>query len=301
MRHTVKVIGSVIVAVAVAGAAVAVSGLVLAKRKLNRVVKLDVAAVTYAEGDAAIRRGQYLFESRGCAECHGADARGKLLINDSHGMFVKTPNLTRGPGGVAARYRAVDWVRTLRHGVKPDGHPLRFMPAEIFNRLTDDDLAAIVAYVRSLPPRNGSGAEIRFPVMYKILYGLGVIEDAAQRIDHNLPPSLPVPVGPTAAYGAYVSNMCVGCHGAHFSGGRIVGGSPDWPPAANLTPGEGSVMPRYASLDLFKAMFRSGRRPDGSPINPAMPFESLAMFSDTDIAAVYTFLKTLPPLPAGSH
>ena len=301
MKRGVKSIAKAVVAAALIGAVVVATALILATHKFHRVIHLDVAAVPYAGGDEVIRRGQYLFQSRGCAECHGADGNGRLLADGRHGMYIKTPNLTRGAGGVASRYREVDWVRTIRHGVKPDGHPLRVMPAETFNRLTDADLAAIVAYVRSLPPGDGSGAEIHFPLMYRVLYGLGVIKDAAQRIDHSLPPSTPVPIGPTAAYGKYVANMCIGCHGPGLSGGRVPDGPPDWPPAANLTPGAGSVLPRYSSLAKFKAMLRTGRRPDGSKVSKVMPFDSLAALSDNDIEALYRFLKALPPRAAGRH
>jgi len=301
MKRGIKWIGGSIFALLLVGAAIVTVSLFMAERKLHREVHLDVRTVPYASGDEVIQRGQYLFETRGCAECHGANAAGRLLADGRNGMFIKTPNLTRAPGGVASRYREVDWVRTIRHGVKPDGHPLRVMPAETFNRLTDADLAAIVAYVRALPPADGTGAEIHFPVMFKVLYGLGVIKDAAQIIDHSLPPSKPIPIGPTAEYGGYVANMCIGCHGSTFSGGKIPGGPPDWPPAANLTPGTGSVMPRYSNLDQFRAMLRSGMRPDGSVISKVMPFASLAALSDNDIEALYVFLKSLPPRAVGQH
>jgi cytochrome c553 len=94
--------------------------------------------------------------------------------------------------------------------------------------------------------------------------------------------------------------MCIGCHGEHFSGGRVPGGPPDWPPAANLTPGEGSVMGRYPGVTQFAAMLRTGKRPDGSGV-AVMPFESLSKLTDEDVQAVYEFLKTLPARPAGGR
>ncbi len=63
----------------------------------------------------------------------------------------------------------------------------------------------------------------------------------------------------TIDHGAYVANMCLGCHGAKLNGGKIPGGPPDWPPAANLTPGEGSVMTRYADADTFARLFQVGQ------------------------------------------
>ena len=301
MGRAVKVLGGVMLTAVVIGVVAVAIALFVAERKLDRVIHLDVQAVPYAGGEAVMLRGQYLFDSRGCAHCHGADGNGKVMADGHGGMYIKTPNLTMGADGAASRYREVDWVRTIRQGVKPDGHPLRIMPAETFNRLTDADLAAIVAYVRSLPPGDGGGAEIRLPLIFKVLYGLGIIKDAAQRIDHGLPPSVLVPMAPTVEYGRYVANMCMGCHGPALSGGKIPDGPPDWPAAANLTPGAGSVMPRYASLALFKAMLRSGRRPDGSKLSEVMPFDSLAVLSDNDVEAVFAFLKALPPRAAGQR
>ena len=77
-------------------------------------------------------------------------------------------------------------------------------------------------------------------------------------------------------------------------------GPPDWPPTSNLTPGEGSVMPRYPDARAFAAMMRGGRRPDGSAIR-VMPFEALAKMDDTEIAALYAYLGTLAPRAAGGR
>jgi mono/diheme cytochrome c family protein len=102
-------------------------------------------------------------------------------------------------------------------------------------------------------------------------------------------------------HGAYVVNSCIGCHGAHLSGGKIPGTPPDWPAAANLTPGEGSVMTRYATPESFAAMFKTGKRPDGTEVSKVMPFLSLKEMNDTDVQAVYLHLKSLPAVAAGNR
>jgi mono/diheme cytochrome c family protein len=95
-----------------------------------------------------------------------------------------------------------------------------------------------------------------------------------------------------------VANLCLGCHGPGLAGGKIPGGPPDWPAASNLTPGPGTVMTAYDTADKLKAMFRSGKRANGTPI-AVMPFDTLRELNDIDVAAVLAYLKTLPPLPAG--
>ena len=88
------------------------------------------------------------------------------------------------------------------------------------------------------------------------------------------------------------TSMCIGCHGAGLSGGKIPGGPPDWPAAARLAPGEGSAMPAYKDADAFVAMMRSGKRPNGSDI-AVMPFGSLKTMNETDLRALYLYLKQM--------
>ena len=299
MKRWIKWTSGTVVVLALAGVGAAVVGQQLAERKRQRVISVPVAAVPYADGAQALARGKYLYESRGCVDCHGLDGAGRTFLNDGKGTHIAGPNIT--PAGVVAKYQPVDWVRAIRHGVKPDGRPAMVMPSEDYNRFTDTDLAALVAHVRGLAPvKGGVKAVVELPLPAWVLYGFDVIPDAAQRINHTLAPAQPVPAGVTVAHGAYVANMCIGFHGAGLSGGKIPGGPPDWPAAANLTPGEGSAMVRYKDEAQFVAMMRSGKRPDGTAIQ-VMPFESLSKMDDVDLPALYAFLKTLPPRAAGGH
>lgn len=294
IKWTAAGLGVVVLLVAVT----VVLGTQLGERKRMRHVDVAVQAVAVPTDAGSLQQGRYLFMSRGCTECHGANGGGREFINDPNGMRIAGPNIT--PAGVVASYRSEDWVRTIRHGVKPDGRPIFIMPSEEYNRFTDDDLGALIAYLKSLPPLSGGAAVMDIPVPVKALYGFGVIPDAAGTIDHSLPPAQPVPTGVTVAHGAYVAKMCIGCHGAGLSGGKIPGAPPDWPAAANLTPGDGSVLSRYPDAAHFITMLRSGKRPDGTAI-AVMPFKSLGQLSDTDAQAVYAYLQTVPAKPRGQR
>jgi mono/diheme cytochrome c family protein len=282
----------------VLAAAAVAFGSMQGERKRQRQVSVTVQPVAWATDAEGLARGNYLYRSRGCTDCHGVDGGGREFVNDGKGMRVSGPNITSG--GPVAQYTAQDWVRVLRHGVKPNGQPAFIMPSEDYNRFTDADVAALVGYVRTLAPRPGGAAVVELPVLVKALYGLGAIQDAAEKIDHSLPPAQPVAAAVNAQHGAYVGNMCIGCHGPGLSGGAIPGGPPDWPAAANLTPGKGSAMPLYPDANAFVAMLRSGKRPDGSTIK-VMPFESLRELNDTDAQALYAYLKTLPAREAGQR
>ena len=286
--------GVVALTVAVSGAGAAFMVLAeMGERKLAR--RVDVAALPVAlRSDAAsIERGAYLFRSRGCGDCHGMDGAGAVVV-DAGAMHVRSPDITPAPTGVVAGYSPVDWVRTIRHGVKPDGRPVMIMPSEEYNRLVDADLAAIVAYVRQLAPAAGAKAEVRLPMPVKALYAVGVVRDASEKIDHSLAPAQPVPEGINAAHGAYVANGCIGCHGARLTGGKIAGAPPDWPAAARLAPGPGSALDRYPSAEPFMAMLKTGKRPDGSSVSKVMPFVSLKELNEVDVRALYLHLRSLP-------
>jgi mono/diheme cytochrome c family protein len=166
------------------------------------------------------------------------------------------------------------------------------MPSEDYNRWSDDDLGALVAYLKQMAPAAGTGAVVELPLPVRALYGLGFIQDAAAKIDHSLPPPAPVPEAVSLEHGKYVANMCLGCHGPQLAGGRIPGAPPDWPAAPALRAGERSALPSYPTAESMQAMFRTGKRADGSAIR-VMPFESLGAISDTDVKALHLYLKSL--------
>lgn len=288
-------------ALAVLAVAAAFVGKLMGERKMDRMIAITFPALDASAVErASIERGQYLFASRGCTDCHGANGAGKTVINDG-GLLVVAPNITTGPGSVVAAYQTEDWVRTIRHGVKPNGRPVLIMPSEDYARLTDEDMAALVAALRQLPPVPGERTRIALPLPVKALYAFGAIQDAAEKIDHAAAPPKPVQAAVTPEHGAYVANACIGCHGPGLAGGKIPGAPPTWPAAANLTPGKGSAMGRYPSPEAFTAMLRTGHRPDGTPISPVMPFGSISKMNDTDMHALHAYLKTVPPRDLGSR
>jgi mono/diheme cytochrome c family protein len=290
--------------VATLGASFVLGAAQWGERQMQRQVVLPGhASVALAlRSDAqTIERGRYLFLSRGCADCHGAEGAGKLVMDDGAGLRVRAPNITAAPGSVVAGYGVGDWTRTVRHGVKPDGRPLMIMPSEDYARFTDADLAALIGFVRQLPAAPGPGTELRLPLPMKALYGLGVMKDASAKINHALPPAQPVPEAVTAEHGAYVAQGCLGWHGPQLAGGKIPGTPPDWPAAADLSPMTGGAMARYADGAAFMAMLRSGKRPDGSAISPVMPFAALKELNDTDAQALFLHLKSLPPVQVAAR
>lgn len=271
---------------AVAGA------LVVADRKMHRQVDVAVRAVQLlaAPEPAVLARGEYLYLSRGCQDCHGANGAGRLFVDDPNGLRIVGPQIAPGAKSSTTSYKAEDWVRTIRHGVAPTGRPLLVMPSGDYAQMSDADLAAVVAHVRQLPAVDGKERVVDLPLPIRALYGVGFIKDAAATIDHARAAPATVSVADTVEYGGYVAAMCSGCHGPALHGGKVPGGPPDWPPAPRLVKGEGSMLARYPDAQSLGAMFRSGKRPDGSQVQ-VMPFDSLKTMSDLEVSALYKFLS----------
>lgn len=244
-----------------------------------------------------LANGHHLAATRGCFDCHGPDLGGAVVINSGAMGLISGPNLTRGRGGLPATFSTADFERAIRHGVAPGGRGLFLMPAEDYAHLTADDMADLIGYVQSVPPVDRVGAPLRFGPVTRALLATGKMRLAAAEIDHAaLRPDV-VARGVTPAYGRYVAAACAGCHGERFSGGKIAVGPPSWPPAANLTPA--GDLARWTEAD-FLATLRTGRKPDGTGLNPVMP-RNLGLMDDVELKAVWSYLRTLPPVATGSH
>ncbi|HEX6940424.1 MAG TPA: c-type cytochrome [Longimicrobiales bacterium] len=274
----------------------------LSAMQMGRHYTIAAAAIVVPEDSAGVARGRHVALAIGkCADCHGSDLGGKVLFEDPALGVVAASNLTTGVGGIGGAYTDEDLVRAIRHGVRPDGRPLVFMPSNEFYYLDDRDLGALIAYLRSLPPVDRTLPETRIGPLARALYVAGRLDAMipAAMIDHDAPRPRPVPPGPTAEYGEYLANAggCKGCHGEGLSGGRIPGTPPDFPAATNLTPaGIGS----WTEQDFFAAM-RQGRRPDGTAIDPRMPWPYTAHLSDDELRALWLYLRAVPPRETGNR
>jgi mono/diheme cytochrome c family protein len=253
-----------------------------------------MAPLTIVRDADTLARGQHLFVSRGCQECHGVNGIGHLVFDAGPVIRLVAPNIT--PTGLAGRYDADKIAAAIRHGVRADGRALVFMPAEDFAQLSDADTAALVAYVQSLPPSDNHPGAIQIRPLARLLYFFGKFPlTPADHIDHTPRQRADLVVAPTAAYGAYLASSCTGCHGADLAGQRIPGVPPDVPPSANLTP-DAHGLKGWSEADFIRTL-RTGKRPDGRELNPIMPWRSLSQMSDTELQALWAYLQQLPPKP----
>lgn len=250
---------------------------------------------------ALLERGRHLSHIRGCADCHAADGGGKEFANDAAFGVLWATNLTSGEGGIADSYTDEDWDRAIRHGVGPDGKPLIFMPSYEFWIFSDDDLAALIAHYRNAPPVDRTRPATRAGPLARVLYLAGQLPLVpAKLVDHGATRPMAPAEGPTADYGGYLVTGCVGCHGMGLSGGKIAGGDPSWPPAANITPDPETGIGSWTLADFARAL-REGVRPDGSAVDPAMPIEATKHMTDVEMEALYNYLMTVEARPYGNR
>ncbi len=268
---------------------------------INRKFKVEAQAFAIPTGPAAVKEGERVFTTRACADCHGKDLAGVVVVDDPVvGRFAGV-NLTKGKGGQGSELSDMDIARAIRHGVAPDGRALVFMPSTDFHAMSDGDLGALIAYIRSVPPVDKRSLPQRPGPLARLLFLQGKMAYlvSAEYIDHTAQPSTVTP-GVTVEYGRYLANGCTGCHGFGFSGGAIPGAPPDWLPAVNITPHPVTGLGKWSEADFSKAV-REGVRPDGVKVRFPMPWQNFSQLNDTEVKALWMFLKTVPVKEAGGR
>lgn len=282
------------VSVAVLGFA----GVAIASSRSRMVERYEVSSyelplVTSVED---LAEGKRLYVSRGCGDCHGADGAGKTIMDAPPGR-ISGINLTK----YAKNATSDDYVRALRHGVAEDGRPLVFMPSHEYSGISDEELSRIVAYVEQLPEKDSSLPENEVRPLGNVLHFVGAFPLlSAEHIDHDKRIESWPERQATVEFGASLAVGCTGCHGAGFSGGPIPGAPPELGNPRNLTP-HATGLAEWTEADFIRAM-REGKRRDGSALDPKqMPWPALGSMNDTELSALYKFLRTVPAKPHGQR
>jgi cytochrome c553 len=269
--------------------------------RFSRTWSVDGHALVIPTDSLAIARGRHVATAISrCSGCHQSDFGGQVFIDVPPVAFLYAANLTRGRGGIGGRLTDFDWERAIRHGVKPDGSVLLFMPSQEFQLLNDHDTAALIAYLKTLPPVDREPMKNRVGPIGRALYAKGdVALVPAELIDQTAAHPPEIPAGITAEYGRYVADVggCKGCHGPGLSGGHIPGAPSDWKPAANITP---AGIGHYKEEDFFRVL-REGMRPGGASIDPLMPYAFTKNLTDDEIRALWLYLQSVPPKAFGGR
>ena len=290
MRRVMKRVGVLLLVVLLGAAGLVAWAWQRSESGLARRYAVADAPLRLPTDAAALTAGKHLFETRGCNECHAAGGVGAPVLDAGPVMRIVAPNIT--PSRLAARgYDADAIAAAIRHGVRPDGTPLVFMPSHDYAELGDEDTAALVAHMATLPDSSHEPGPTEVRPLGRVLYALGQLPLLpAEFIDHAPRARVAPPPGENIAYGRYVAAVCTGCHGDDFAGGApLARGAP---PVANLTP---AALGDWSEADFFRAM-RAGKRPDGRALHPMMPWKAFAGMTDTELRAIWLHLRSLPPV-----
>lgn len=289
-------VGSLLALILVAGFAMFLIG----NSRLNKTYDFPPSNIVLPTDEASLEIGKHRVESL-CAGCHGEDLGGVNNWFDAPPLgTIDSANLTSGEGGVGATYTTEDYVRAIRHGIDSDGKPI-FMPAVVSTaHLSDDDLGAIIAYIKTVPPVDRKTNGANFTPLAKILYVAGILPQLpVETVSHKTDITAPKAEA-SVAYGEYMINThdCRLCHGPNLNGGPF----PD-PTikkiSPNLTPG-GEVA--FWTEDDFIKTIRTGATPGGHQLDPEfMPWKDYRNFYDYELQAVYLYLQSLPKLPQYSE
>jgi mono/diheme cytochrome c family protein len=304
-----------------------VTGLVViyfkSQARLARTYELPEETVVIPTDPAMLGRGGHIFRFRGCEACHSGGGsldvaeeshfdlpsqnlpsmEGNIYLDEPAIGKVIASNLTSGKGGVGSKYTDEDWVLAIRHGIRPDKTPLLFMPSTEFYYLSDEDLGAVISYIKSAAPVDNELPASSLSWMGRVVMTLvpAVTFIPAELIAHEAPRPVAPEVGITPEYGEYLTYSCKVCHGLTMSGGPIPGFPSSWPPAPNLTFGEGSALPRWTEEE-FMGTLRSGITPEGREVRREyMPWGSYKFMSDEELKAVWVYLQSLPKLEYGKR
>ncbi|MFC7473643.1 c-type cytochrome [Dankookia sp. GCM10030260] len=267
------------------------------------------ASLGAAAAETPLERGRYLVETiAACGNCHtpkgpdgplpGKALAGNWVVEDIPPFRAVASNITPDRATGIGGWTDAQIGRAIREGIRPDGSVIGPpMPIGLYRGLSDDDLAAMVAYLRSVPAVSS------------------VSEKSTYRIP--LPPSYGPPVGRVAAppradavaYGAYLAGPvahCTECHTPMLEGGRRdttklgAGGQAFAGPwgsavAANLTSSRTSGLGAWTDAEIERAI-RTGISRDGRRLHPPMAFAEYRDIAPPDMAALIAFLRSLPPV-----
>lgn len=270
------------------------------------IATLWLAAPGWAQDATLLARGKHLVEVTGaCGNCHtpmgpqGPDMSRALAggnVFDEPPFRAVASNITPDPETGIGRWTDAQIARAIREGIRPDGRIIGPpMPIGLYRGLSDRDLAAMVAYLRTLPPvRNTVEASV-YRIPLPPAYGPPVT-------------SVTEPADNPLARGAYLANAvahCMECHTPMVNGqndfSRIGAGGMEFrgpwgvSVARNLTP-HANGLGGWTDAEIIRAI-TTGVSQNGRPLAPPMAFWAYRTMTPGELSDLVSYLRSLPPQP----
>jgi mono/diheme cytochrome c family protein len=251
-----------------------------------------------------LARGKYLVQGvLSCETCHtpsdwtqhgaplipGKEFSGQELTLEGFPGTAIAPNITPDAETGAGNWTDDQIARAIREGIKHDGTTLfPLMPYLDYKVLSDEDLASVIVYVRSVPPLHNTvpKSKIIFPVNYLVR---GAPEPITQPV--------PEPATDQLARGKYLVKLGCGCHNAvdklPYGGGELLGGPWGTVTSVNITPDASGI--GYYNEATFITALRTGYV-GARKLNSIMPFGEFKNLTDDDLKAIYAYMRTVAPV-----
>lgn len=214
----------------------------------------------------------------GCHSCHGEGMRGRMMFEAPNVVRMWAPNIPE----LAARASDQQLARAIRQGIGHDGRALFAMPSPLYQRLSDREVTAMIAYIRRLPPAGDATPGIEWGPIGRFALAIGSFPSAVDRME-EFRRRQPFDLGPAYAPGRrLVSIQCADCHGPDLSGAEPI---PDV-----FSPGL-DVAAAY-SPEQFRALMRTGVAPHGRDLGMMREaaLQDLRHYSDAEIGQIHAYL-----------
>ena len=237
-----------------------------------------------------IQRGEHLANAF-CVQCHSVSGELPLTGGVDLGKDIPLPlgtfvsvNLT--PAGPLKNWSDGEIMRVLRNGIDPDGHWTLIMSNVRVRHMSDEDLQAVVAFLRSQPAvvNETQDPPDQPTLLAAIMLGAGLLPEGQAPITGVV--TAP-PKGATVEYGQYVLSYqdCRDCHGEDLTGGK----------QGQLAPlGPNLRVVKGWTQEQFITTLRTGVDPSGHPLSAQMPWKAIGRLDDEELAAAYAYLTSLP-------
>ena len=281
VRVLLRVVAIALALLLVTVAAFVARGYYLLGRRIDR----PVPSLRVAADADFIAHGRHVAEMR-CLGCHSTMRSDSLPLGGGYvGIFddplhldratLPFPNLT--PAGPLATWSDGEIARAIREGIRNDGRALVFMPSVAYHGMSDEDLSALIAYLRSQPTVPNRPARRHINWFGALLVGLGIAPTSLQPAITG--PIAAVSPSDTVAYGGYLARSlrCRECHGHELRG--------------SMGPDLHAYAQQYPESLFVRSVQRGRRATDGSPVNERMPTKAFKRLTRDELSALYRWLR----------
>ena len=239
----------------------------------------DGAGLLIPKDVVAVAEGERIARLAGCLHCHGEKLNGGLVEDIPNLVRLVAPNISvRLP-----EYSDAQLATLLRKGVKADGSSVLFMPSEMYRHLGDEDLAQLIAFLRTVPATaEGVQEKTQVRIIGRTLIAMGEFKTSALAIQ-TLPAAFNTfDAKDPESHGRYLTmNFCSECHGQNLEGFAPISAPP-------LDVVKGYSAEQFARLMHDGVALGDRRTKLMSPTSQVR----FSQFTPDEVAAVYAFLRS---------